>query len=142
VTRTGDWQASLAGLPLDVEITDPRGIVTSRNSLKLSNTAFEEVSYTTEEAAPTGTYQAIAYLAKDEKKREIIGSTSFKVQEFEPDRMKVRLDLSEKTVDGWLAPDDVKAKVAVAHLFGEAASNRRVQGEMSLTPALPRFTRF
>lgn len=142
VTRTGDWSASLAGLPLDVEITDPRGIVVSRNSLKLSPTAFEEVSFTTESAAPTGTYQAVAYLAKDEKKRQVIGSTSFKIQEFEPDRMKVRLDLTDKPIEGWLTPDDVKARVAVAHLFGEAAGNRRVEGEMSLSPILPRFNRY
>ena len=56
--------------------------------------------------------------------------------------MKVRLDLSDKPVDGWLRPDDVKARVTVAHLFGEPASNRRVEGEMSLTPALPRFARY
>ena len=29
-----------------------------------------------------------------------------------------------------------------AHLFGEPASARRVEGELSLTPALPRFTRY
>ena len=34
----------------------------------------------------------------------MLGSTSFKVQEFEPDRMKVRLDLSDKPAEGWLRP--------------------------------------
>src|SRR5436189_4663307 len=55
--------------------------------------------------------------------------------------MKVRIDLSDKPIDGWLRPADVKARVTVAHLFGEPASNRRVEGELSLTPALPRFAR-
>ena len=32
ITRTADWKASLAGLPLDVEITDPRGLVVSRTA--------------------------------------------------------------------------------------------------------------
>src|SRR4029453_2735559 len=36
----------------------------------------------------------------------------------------------------------VKARITVAHLFGEPASRRRVEGELSLTPALPRFTRW
>ena len=72
----------------------------------------------------------------------MLGSTSFKVQEFEPDRMKVRLDLSDKTVEGWLRPADVKARVTVAHLFGEPAGNRRVEGEMSLTAVLPHFARY
>src|SRR5262245_34745095 len=142
ITRTADWKSSLTGLPLEVEISDSRGAIVSRNTLKLSATAFDEISYTSQPASPTGTYQAVAYLVKDEKRRDVIGSTSFKVQEFEPDRMKVRLDMTDKTVEGWLTPDDVKARVAVAHLFGEPASNRRVEGEMSLTPVLPRFARY
>ena len=110
--------------------------------LTLSAASFDEVTYTSQPAAPTGTYQAVAYLVKDERRRETLGSTSFKVQEFEPDRLKVRLDLTDAPVEGWLRPDDVKARVNVAHLFGEPASSRRVEGELSLTPALPRFARY
>ena len=142
ITRTADWRSSLTGLPLEVEISDSRGTIVSRNTLKLSATAFDEISYTSQPASHTGTYQAVAYLVKDEKRRDVIGSTSFKVQEFEPDRMKARLDMTDKTVEGWLTPDDVKPRVTVAHLFGEPASNRRVEGEMSLTPVLPRFSRY
>jgi uncharacterized protein YfaS (alpha-2-macroglobulin family) len=142
ITRTGDWKASLAGLPLDVEISDSRGMIVSRSQLNLSDVSFDELTYTSQPAAPTGTYQAVAYLAKDEKHRETLGSTSFKVQDFEPDRMKVQLDLSGKAVDGWLRPADVKATITVAQLFGEPAGNRRVEGEMSLTSALPRFARY
>lgn len=141
ITRTADWKASLAGLPLDVEISDSRGAVVSRSQLRLSAGSFDEITYTSPSAAPTGTYEAVAYLTRDEKRRDPLGSTLFKVQEFEPDRMKVHLDLASTTVDGWLRPDDVKARITVAHLFGEPASNRRVEAELSLTPALPRFAR-
>jgi uncharacterized protein YfaS (alpha-2-macroglobulin family) len=142
ITRTADWKASLTGMPLEVEITDSRGTTVSRNSLKLSAMAFDEIAFTSQPGAPTGTYQATAFLVKDAEHRDMLGSTSFKVQEFEPDRMKVRLELSEKPVEGWLRPDDVKARMNVAHLFGEPASNRRVEGELSLTAALPRFARY
>jgi len=69
---------------------------------------------------------------------------SFNVQEFEPDRMKVRLDLSDKTFPGWLTPTDVKARVNVAQLFGEPAGNRRVEGELNISPCsrfrpIPRY---
>jgi alpha-2-macroglobulin len=142
IARTADWKSSLAGLPIEIEITDPRGTVVSRNPLKLSASAFEEIASTTQPAAPTGTYEASAFLVKDEKTREILGSTSFKVQEFEPDRMKIQLDLADKPVEGWLKPDEVKPRATVAHLFGEAASGRRVEGEMSLTAVLPAFARY
>ena len=69
----------------------------------------------------------------------MLGSGSFNVQEFEPDRMKVRLDLSDKVPPGWLTPADVKARVAALQLFGEPAGNRRVEGELNLSPVLPRF---
>ncbi len=142
ITRTADWKASLVGMPLDVEISDSRGMIVSRSELKLSAASFDEISYTSPPAAPTGTYQAVAYLVKDERRRETLGSTSFKVQEFEPDRMKVQLELSDHAIDGWLRPDDVKARITVAQLFGEPAGKRRVEGEMSLTSALPRFSRW
>jgi uncharacterized protein YfaS (alpha-2-macroglobulin family) len=142
IARTADWKSSLAGLPVEVEVTDSRGTVVSRNPLKLSATAFEEIAFTSQPAAPTGTYAATAFLVKNDKSREILGSTSFKVQEFEPDRMKVRLELSEQPVQGWLKPDDVKPRAVVAHLFGEPASGRRVEAEMSLTAVLPMFARY
>jgi uncharacterized protein YfaS (alpha-2-macroglobulin family) len=142
ITRTADWKSSLSGLPLEVEITDSRGTAVNRNPVKVSTAGFDEVEFTSQNSAPTGTYQAVAYLLKEGKDREMLGSTSFKVQEFEPDRMKVRLDLSDKPAEGWLRPDDVKARVTVAHLFGEPAGNRRVEGEMSLTAVLPRFARY
>ena len=89
ITRTADWKSSLTGLPVDFEISDPRGNVVRRDKIKLSGTAFDEVAFTTQPTAPTGTYQATAWLPKDEKHREMLGSVSFNVQEFEPDRMKV-----------------------------------------------------
>jgi uncharacterized protein YfaS (alpha-2-macroglobulin family) len=142
ITRTADWKASLTGLPLVVEITDPRGITVSRTEMKLSAASFDEVTYTSQPASPTGTYQAAAYLVKSDSRVETLGSTSFKVQEFEPDRLKVRLDLTDTSVEGWLRPSEVQARVNVQHLFGAPASSRRVEGELSLTPALPRFTRY
>ena len=142
ITRTADWKGSLAGLPLTVEITDARGMIVGRNELKLSPASFDEITYTTQTDAPTGTYQAVAYIVRSDRRRETLGSTSFRVQEFEPDRLKVRLDLSDQTTDTWLRPDEVHARISVAHLFGEPAGGRRVEGDLSLTPALPRFARY
>lgn len=142
ITRTADWRSSLAGMPLDVEITDSRGTMVSRTPLTLSASSFDEVAFAGSDASPTGTYEATAYLNRENKRRDVIGSTSFKVQAFEPDRMKVQLDLSTQPREGWLRPADALARVTVAHLFGDPAGNRRVEGELSLTPTLPRFTKY
>ena len=143
VVRTGDWKASLTGLPVKLEISDARGSIVSRNELKLSPAAFESIDFTSTPEAPTGTYQAMLYLVKGPNNRdELLGSTSFRVQEFEPDRMKVRLDLSDKAVGAWLRPSEVKGRVTAALLSGEPAVNRRVAGEVSLVAALPAFSRY
>jgi hypothetical protein len=142
VVKTADWKASLTGLPVQIEVTDSRGAVVSTSSRKLSPSAFEEIAFASQPSAATGTYEAAAYLVKDEKRKDLLGSTSFKVQEFEPDQLKVRVDLSDHAAEGWLRPSDVRALVSVAHLFGEPAANQRVEGEMSLTAVIPRFTRY
>ena len=142
ITRSADWQASLTGLPLTVEITDPRGLVVKSQQVEISAGAFDEMTYEPPAAAPTGTYEAVAYVVKDERRRDPIGSTTFRVQEFEPDRLKVQLDLATAPIAGWLRPDDVHARVTVAHLFGAAAGGRRVEGELGLTPVLPRFSKY
>ena len=79
---------------------------------------------------------------KADARRDTLGSTSFRVQEFEPDRLKVQLDLTDTPIAGWLKPTDVKARVTVRICSARPASGRRVEGELSLTPALPRFTRY
>src|SRR3954464_6070454 len=142
IARTADWKASLAGLPLDVQISDSRGLVVSRRQMTVSAGSFDDLAYTSPSSAPTGTYEAVAYLVKDEKHREVLGTTTFRVQEFEPDRMKVQLELAPASAAGWLRPADVKARITVAHLFGAPAANRRGDGELTLTPVLPRFTRY
>lgn len=142
ITRTADWRSSLAGMPLDVEVTDSRGTIVSRTPLTVSATSFDEVTFTGNDTAPTGTYEATAYLNRENKRRDVLGSTTFKVQAFEPDRMKVQLDVSTQPREGWLRPADAVARVTVAHLFGDPAGNRRVEGELSLTPVLPRFAKY
>jgi uncharacterized protein YfaS (alpha-2-macroglobulin family) len=147
IVRTGDWKASLTGLPVKFEISDSRGTIVSRNELKLSPAAFESIDFTSTSEAPTGTWQAMMYLVKGPNNRdELLGSTSFRVQEFEPDRMKVRLDLSDNPVgassQAWLRPSEVKGRVTASLLSGEPAVNRRVEGEVSLVAALPAFSRW
>jgi hypothetical protein len=141
ITRTADWTTSIRGVPIDLEITDPRGILVSRSQIKASAASFDEIAYTSQGSAPTGTYEAVAYLVSDPSRRVQLGSTTFRIQEFEPDRMKVELELSSGPVPGWLTPGQVKARIRVAHLFGEPASGRRADGVLSLTPVLPRFER-
>ena len=139
IVRAHDWTQNLAGIPLEAVVTDARGLVVKRDTIKLSASGFEELSYTTQETSPTGNYTVSLNFVKDGNPGAMLGSINVKVQEFLPDRMKMALTLSTQSVEGWVTPDKLKAQVNLQNLFGTPAANRRVTGEMTLTPAYPAF---
>ncbi|HAT30500.1 MAG TPA: alpha-2-macroglobulin, partial [Janthinobacterium sp.] len=69
----------------------------------------------------------------------VLGSLSVKVQEFMPDRMKVQARLSRQSEEGWISPQDLSARVEVQNLFGTPAPQRRVEAQLTLSPAYPAF---
>ena len=146
IVRSQDWQQALAGIPLTLEVSDPRGIVVKRERLVLSATGFEDLRYTTQAAAPTGVYTFSLSIPEDPGKRTgepaLIGSTTVKVQEFEPDRLKMSVHLSRSAAPGWVSPEDLQAQVALQNLFGSPAQNRRITARMTLTPAAPVFAAY
>jgi uncharacterized protein YfaS (alpha-2-macroglobulin family) len=139
ILRTQDWKSALEGVPLELEITDPRGMSAYRQTFSAKATGFNEFAWQSQLSAATGTYSASVYLVKSGHRDRVLGSTNVKVQEFEPDRLKVSAKLSEQPVVGWLTPDKVVAKVEAMNLFGTPATNRRVTAQMTLSPAVPSF---
>lgn len=139
IVRTANWSGQLQGLPVELDVRDPRGQSVLRQQLKLSSSGFESLDFHSSEAAPAGTYTASLSLIDEENRRTELGSVDFKVRDFEPDRMKVTTTLAKTPVKGWIAPEQVEAKVKAMHLFGAPASARRVTAEMTLSPAYAAF---
>lgn len=142
IAKSANWASSISGLPLEVEVLDPRGLTVKREKIKLPAGGFSELSYTTQESAPTGTYSVNLYLVRDGKAGAQIGSGSVKVQEFQPDRMKVTATFNAGISEGWLNPKELKILVNAQNLFGTPAENRRVTAELTLSPAFPAFRQF
>jgi len=146
IVKAADWTRagtrSLAGLPLEVEVLDARGLTVKRERIRLAAGGFNEIAHTTLETSPTGTYVVNLYMVKDGKAGQQIGSASVRVQEFEPDRMKVTAHLSTEVVEGWVHPQDLTARINVQNLFGTPAENRRVETTLTLSPAFPAFRSF
>lgn len=146
ITKSANWSGAITGLPLEVEVTDARGLTVKREKIKLPAGGFSEISYATEESAPTGTYSINLYLVRDGKAGAQIGSTTVKVQEFQPDRMKVSAKFMTPdgvaSTDGWLHPRELKVLVNAQNLFGTPAENRRVTADLVLSPAFPAFRQF
>ncbi|MEC5218222.1 uncharacterized protein YfaS (alpha-2-macroglobulin family) [Actimicrobium sp. GrIS 1.19] len=142
IVKPANWATSIVGLPLLGEVVDARGLVIKREKLTLPAGGFIELSHTTQDSAPTGSYGINLYLVKDGEAGALLGSTTIKVQEFQPDRMKLTARFSAEASDGWINPKALKVLVNAQNLFGTPAENRRVTGEVTLTPAFPAFARY
>jgi len=139
IVRAADWSTPLEGLPLELQIVDPRGSTALRQRFALAPDGFGEAGYTPRESAPSGTWQVYLYRIGKNDTRTAIGETSFQVREFAPDTMRVQAKFSSEAPRGWVSPDKLAALVEAENLFGTPATQRRVEGSLTLRPWLPAF---
>lgn len=139
IVRTQDWSALPKGLPLLLEVTDPRGQLVRKERMPLSAAGFEEIRHPTKAASPTGTWTFSLSIVKDQYRNELVGSVTVLVREFEPDRLKMGVTLSQQRALGWVSPDQLQASVDLQNLFGAPAQDRRVTATLRLTPRMPEF---
>lgn len=143
ITRTFDWKTAIDGVPLRVEIRDPRNTLMLNKFMTLNEFCFNELSYTTSENSPTGDWNIYLYLVgKNNEDASLLGSTSIVVKEFEPDLLKVALNLKPNRQQGWVKPSELKASIDVQNLFGTPAQDRRVVSKLTLRPIYPNFSRY
>lgn len=135
-------QAQAAGLPLQATILDSRGTTIKDQKLTLNDTGYMELDVTTNAGSPTGQYMVNLYLVKDNMPQNLLGSTSFRVSEFQPDRMRITSSLLPKPSDGWNAPNGMKASVDLWNLYGAPAAERRISARILLTPQAIEFDKF
>ncbi len=72
----------------------------------------------------------------------LLGHTTVNVKEFEPDRLKVQLQLTPERQQGWVKPQELQANINVQNLFGTPAQERRVTSRLILRPMYPSFAPF
>ncbi len=139
IVKPMDWMPLPQGVPLQVVVSDPRGVEIRREMIKFSPAGFEDFSTTTQEDSPTETYVFSLYIVPDEMRKALLGSTSVRVEDFQPDRMTIKAELSAPKSAGWISPDALGANVVLRNLFGTAAAGRRVKGSLELSPSAAVF---
>ncbi|MGC2303302.1 alpha-2-macroglobulin [Candidatus Binatus sp.] len=142
VVKQMDWKPLPEGLPLEMVETDPRGVAIRSQTIKFSSTGLEDFSTATEPDSPTGSYDFSLYIMRDETQQALLGSTTVRVEEFQPDRMTIKADLSKPASAGWISPDALSATVKLRTLFGTAAVGRKVKGSFKLTPSGAEFDKY
>lgn len=142
IVKSQDWKQKLGGVPLELSVDDARGVTVRREKIRLSDAGFEEIRHQTLDASATGTWNVNVHIVKDGQAGSLLGSVAVRVQEFLPDRLKISARLSKESLEGWVSPDGLKARVQLLNLFGTPAENRRVKASLMLSPTLPSFSKF
>ena len=141
LTRSVDWSSLPAELPLKMIITDPRGRVALETILKFPSNGLQELLFDTQEISPSGTYYANLYIANDGHEGSLLGSASFKVEDYQPDRLRIKTSFSRES-KGWIKPENLEASIALTNLYGTPATDRLIKGKVTLNPAKLKFEGF
>ncbi|MGC4015445.1 MAG: MG2 domain-containing protein [Luteolibacter sp.] len=90
LVRRRDWSPVLEGLPVRITLTDSQGRNAGEEKIRLPYDGFVETKLPLSESAVLGQYHlAAAVLDNEDQELFRLGRASLKVEEFQPDRMKV-----------------------------------------------------
>lgn len=144
VVKDKIWERPQHNTKLKLRIYNPKYNLVKQQILSLTKVGLQEYSFDTAADWPTGQYQMELHLYDPVRKRlkGQIASRSIKVEEFLPDTMRIVAKFSKIPNKGWIKPHDLKAMVELQNLFGTAAQNRRIKGEISLSPSYASFRAF
>lgn len=147
IVRQRDWNGVLDGLPLEVELTNAKEELVGKYPVKLGADGLFTLTLPTTETSPTGVWRIQLNRpsaqknesSEDEDAGTYLGKTLVRVEEFQPDRLKLSAKFDPASEQSWLSPEKLNAEVDLQTLFGTAAADRRVTGIMRLSPGVPYF---
>ena len=130
-------------IPLEIAIRTPRGSEIVNTKLKLPEKGFFDYRFASEPTSETGTYKVALYLVRDDRYRDrMIGSASFRIEEFQPDTLKIESRVLDLPKQGWSSSKTLRAEVRLQNLFGTAAQDRKVTGRISVRAAQFKFAEY
>lgn len=109
-------------IPVLVKIYTPTGKVFEEYKKDLDNQGAFDLQFNLPTFAQTGAYSAYVYTGSD----MLIGSYSFKVEEFVPDKIRATVKSDKKN---YTPPEKVKIDIAAEYLYGAKASGLQFQSE-------------
>ncbi|MFP4172822.1 MAG: alpha-2-macroglobulin family protein [Candidatus Hydrogenedentota bacterium] len=122
-TNYGD---TVGEMPLLATVTLPNGREIYNEPTELSELGSDELDFEIAPDAPTGGYTVDIRVPGDE---ESIGSYTFNVEDFVPNRITAEVTLDETP---WMAEQTYPIRVKGEHLFGASAANRHADASVVL----------
>jgi len=126
---------NIEGIPLELIIRGPRQNTVARKRISLPEMGFFDYNYQTSPSSDTGEYTASLHIVTNDNVGTILGSTNFSVEEFQPDTMKIHSQLLDVKGLAWSTQSSLQAQVSLKNLFDIAAQNRRIEGQLQVSPS-------
>lgn len=127
---------NIEGIPLEVIIRGPRHNIVKKEKILLPEKGFFDFKFKTDVISDTGNYQTSLHLVRDYKRQgPEIGKVGFKVEEFQPDTMKIESKILGVKDAGWNNKNNINVKVSLKNLFGTPAQNRKMKGRIVINPS-------
>ncbi|MBP5707951.1 MAG: hypothetical protein J6W79_03075, partial [Alphaproteobacteria bacterium] len=125
----------LSSVPIKMEIVDSRGRTVREESVTLGGDGMFDMTYNVSTSATIGEYTVNVFLLNNKNRiQDTIGTTTFRVQEFTPDNLKIIADILGANDIGWISTDSMFANISLYNLFGTPATNRRITARAMLKP--------
>ncbi|MFP4580099.1 MAG: alpha-2-macroglobulin family protein [Candidatus Sumerlaeia bacterium] len=117
------------GMPLSLEVTKPNGKPLMKRVVHLSDWGAGSTDVPTEKVYPTGNYTVSLSVPGS---RENVGSYSFQLEEFVPNRVKLSMDVPDAY---WVKSQNRKYTVDLLaeQMFGGPAPDRKAELQMNLS---------
>ena len=138
IVRRGDFGV-VAGTPVELRVDDARGRTVLRTAAALPADGLLTWRFDTRLESPTGQYRADVSLIGGGGRHRALGGASFSVEDYQPDRLRIRAAVEGSPERGWLQPGEHFARISLENLFGTPAQGRRVRGRLVLQPISPQF---
>lgn len=126
IVRGADDAAPPAGMPVEMQLVDPRDKVLRKQQLTTNEAGFLTTDLTFETFANTGRYTVNLYAGGAN-----LGQYQFNVEEFVPERMKVEVVSAANELK---RGDEAKFTITASYLFGGSAEGSRVELNCEVAP--------
>ena len=119
IAARGNLTTLPEGLPVTLTVTDSSGRNVWQNTVKVTPEGLAEAEMTLSESAFPG-HWVMKMAAGD----DVIGETTFRVQDFDAEKMKMKVSIPN-AAEGWLHPKDLTVSLHLTNHFGTDAQHRR-----------------
>ncbi len=145
IVRQGNFELE-KGTVVRVKVQDARQKLALKQDVVLDRSGFFEIDLPTTLVSPTGRYGFNVYLpvrtSSGYEREHFLGNSSFSVEEFQPDTMKIKTHFEPLPVGGWVGIEGLKTKVKLTNLFGLPAQNRKIKAQGRVTPTQFHFGKY